>query len=327
MSVTYEYSSCFAYYIIDLIRQKQQEGFIYETEAYHLKCFDTFCEKNEITEPCITKELMSSWGTLRDSEGKAYLSRRISAVRQLCLYMQSLGLDSYIPTRFYKNIHAVAHVLDDAELTAFFEQVDSYYPSINASVFKRLSMEYRVLFRMILCCGLRVSEARKLKIEDVNLEDGKLMVRQSKGRKDRIVYISNDLCNLCRDYLYTIKKIYGLNPEWLFPARNPVVPFTVCTVDYKLRQFWAKTQYAAGCDRSPTVHSLRHSFVVKRMNLWMESSTNLNAMMPYLSSYLGHSSVDDTFYYYHHIDSAFKIIRKKDTSSINIIPEVNCDEE
>lgn len=141
MSVNFEYSSCFAHYIEELIRQKQQEGFVYETEAYHLKCFNTFCEKNEIAEPCITKELMLSWGTLRDSEEKSYLSRRVSAVRQLCLYMQSLGLDSYIPTHFYKNTHAVAHVLDDAELTAFFEQVDSYHPSISASVFMRLSFD------------------------------------------------------------------------------------------------------------------------------------------------------------------------------------------
>lgn len=125
MSVNHEYVSCFAHYIKDLICQKQQEGFQYETEAYHLKCFDTFCEKNEITEPCITKELMSSWGTIRDTEGKSYLSRRVSAVRQLCLYVQSLGMGNYISTRFYKSTHAVVHVLDDAELTAFFEQVDS----------------------------------------------------------------------------------------------------------------------------------------------------------------------------------------------------------
>ena len=63
------------------------------------------------------------------------------------------------------------------------------------------------------------------------------------------------------------------------------------------------------------------------MNLWMENDIDLNGMMPYLSNFLGHSSVNDTFYYYHQIDSAFKIIKKKDISSANIIPEVAHDEE
>ena len=49
----------------------------------------------------------------------------------------------------------------------------------------------------------------------------------------------------------------------------------------------------------------------------------LNGMMPYLSRYLGHSSVEDTFYYYHQIESAFKIIRMKEATSHQIIPEVN----
>jgi integrase len=58
------------------------------------------------------------------------------------------------------------------------------------------------------------------------------------------------------------------------------------------------------------------------MNKWMEEGKNLNAMMPYLSAYLGHTSPQDTFYYYHQIESSFRIIRKKDISSGSIIPEV-----
>lgn len=62
------------------------------------------------------------------------------------------------------------------------------------------------------------------------------------------------------------------------------------------------------------------------MNKWMEQGIELNGMMPYLSNYLGHTSVDDTFYYYHQIESAFKIVRSKDSASAIIIPEVDRDE-
>lgn len=87
-------------------------------------------------------------------------------------------------------------------------------------------------------------------------------------------------------------------------------------------KFWAKTSCSNNCDKKPTVHSLRHTFVVKRMNLWMEQNLSLNTMMPYLSKFLGHHGKNETFYYYHQVDSAFKIIKKKDKISEIVIPEV-----
>lgn len=54
----------------------------------------------------------------------------------------------------------------------------------------------------------------------------------------------------------------------------------------------------------------------------MEKEKNLTAMMPYLSKYLGHESVENTYYYYHQIESVFRIVRQKDQLSDCIIPEV-----
>ena len=67
---------------------------------------------------------------------------------------------------------------------------------------------------------------------------------------------------------------------------------------------------------------MRHTFVVKRMNLWMENGTSLKEMLPFLSRYLGHQSPDETFYYYHQVAEAFRIIRKNDKTGISVIPEV-----
>ena len=54
----------------------------------------------------------------------------------------------------------------------------------------------------------------------------------------------------------------------------------------------------------------------------MEEGVPLRSMLPYLSKYLGHKSVEDTFYYYHQVDTAFRIVRDKDKKSRVIIPEV-----
>jgi integrase len=323
----YQYQSCMATYIKALIFQKRLEGFLYDTEEYHLKHFDAFCIKQELSQPTISRELVMAWSEIRDTEGRVYRSRRVSALRQLALYMQSLGVEAHIPTQFYQKSHYVAHMLSDEEIREFFKAADSYHPKQNIIAFKRLSMEYRVLFRVIYCCGLRVSEARKLRNTDVNLNDGTICIAQSKGRKDRIVYLAPDVLELCVEYRNLIDSVYHAASDWFFPARNPDKMLSVCNIGLKFRQFWAKTPFAAACDLSPTVHCLRHSYVVKRMNLWMEERISLSSMMPYLSKYLGHKSPSGTFYYYHQIDAAFKIIRARDTLSTKIIPEVGVYEE
>lgn len=82
------------------------------------------------------------------------------------------------------------------------------------------------------------------------------------------------------------------------------------------------TKCSAECDRPPTPHCLRHTFVVDRINSWILNNIDINVMMPYLSKYLGHKSPDETFYYYHMVDEAFKIVNIKDTIAKKVIPEV-----
>ncbi len=67
---------------------------------------------------------------------------------------------------------------------------------------------------------------------------------------------------------------------------------------------------------------LRHTFVVTKMNEWMNEGIDFGAMMPYLSRYLGHASIDETHYYYHQVVSAFEIVRKRDCVAGRVIPEV-----
>ncbi len=53
----------------------------------------------------------------------------------------------------------------------------------------------------------------------------------------------------------------------------------------------------------------------------MEGGIALKEMLPFLSRYLGHQSTDDTFYYYHQVSEAFRIIRDRDKTSGFVIPE------
>ena len=144
----------------------------------------------------------------------------------------------------------------------------------------------------------------------------------TKGSKDRIVYLPDDLRLLLLQYKNRLQEEYSVYSSWLFPARETDNLLSVGLIDKRFNEAWAATPFSSACPDKPTVHSLRHTFVVKRMNAWMAQGIPLCSLLPYLSKYLGHKSVEDTFYYYHQIDSAFRIVHDRDKRSKMIIPEV-----
>ena len=77
-----------------------------------------------------------------------------------------------------------------------------------------------VIFRMIYCCGLRPVEARRLRREDVNLFDGTVNILESKGHKDRIVVLSEDMRELCRNY---DQRVEAIHPERRYFFQSPSV--------------------------------------------------------------------------------------------------------
>lgn len=322
-NIGYQFQSCFAPYIEKFIQEKRAAGFIYESEEWKLKRFDAFCIKETVTEPILSRELVQKWGTLRNGEALVTCSARTSIIRQFALFLSSLGIETYIPSNFYKVEKKVVHILSDAEIKAFFEKADGYVPAIDIIGFQRLATEYKVIFRLIYCCGLRISEARKLCWNDVDLKQGTIRILQSKGHKDRLIYMADDLIELLNTYKKVLHNNYHCLSDWVFPARETDRCLSNVTIDKKFREFWALTPYAECCDKVPTVHCLRHTFVVKRMNLWMEEDVPLKEMLPFLSRYLGHQSPKGTFYYYHQVSEAFRIIREKDKTGEFVIPEAN----
>ena len=319
-----EYNSSLAPYITGLIMQKQACGYIYEYEAYILEWFDKFCIKEHYNSGTITRDMVMKWAIQRSTESKNYRNQRVSFVRQLALYMQSIGIKSYIPGHFASETVEVPHILSKEELVSLFRAIDSYLPPQLS--FRRLVPTYQVLMRLFYCCGLRLAEACYLRRNCVDLKRGIFKILQSKGNKNRLVFLSDDVLELCRKYDARMQAIIP-ERQWFFPGRYKDKPIRKNSVDKKFGEFWNKTPFAGKVDKKPTVHCLRHTFVVDKMNEWMHAGMDIGVMMPYLSRYLGHSSIGETQYYFHTIEQTGPIIRKYDSISKKVIPEVMAYEE
>lgn len=319
--MSYSYYGNLAKYIAGLIECKNLLGYPYNSSARILQHFDSYCIEHWPHESTITKEMGLGWATIKEKEHPNGLLRRITPVRQLAKYMHSIGVDAYIipPKIPHKQIRYVPHIFTAAELTAFFSSVDSCRTSPYS---KSRHLVIPVIFRLIYCCGLRLSEARLLHVTDVDLFKGSVYIRKSKGHKDRLVYLSDDLIQLCTVYDKKIKRLIP-DREAFFPNQEGKF-YNIATIDCWFHEFWdhlPAAKHSSG--NPPRVQDFRHSFAVKRLNLWVEEGKDINAYLPYLSIYLGHVHQADTDYYLHLVPEFFPVfLEKAGRISADILPEV-----
>ena len=299
---------------------------MFDNPAYWLFRFDRFCCDNKVQADSISKQLFDSWASRTALESKTTQCNRLEALKNFRVYLNTIGIPSYVPASLPRPEKTVPYLMTDNDIREFFEQVDLYDTRTVKDSFKRMAGEYKVLFRLIYCCGLRNNEACSLRTEDVDIPRGIITIYHSKGRKDRAVYLSDDLRTLCSDYIDWLYDLEGSAQEWFFPGRDAGTHIPKTSVDRKFNEFWNATKSSASCDKKPTVHCLRHAYVIKRMNSWMDRDVPLNVMMPYLSSYLGHKGPMETHYYYHQVEDAFRTIKRKDEVSSRVIPEVQHEE-
>ncbi|WP_031553290.1 tyrosine-type recombinase/integrase [Oribacterium sp. FC2011] len=318
----YPYQSVLAPYIKEYIAEKRSLGFIYDVKGYQLYRFDQYWIKNAFDDVHLTPERLEKWVCALPGESKSSQTSRIGAAKDLAIYMNTLGIQCHVPLLSVGSDQRQIHLLDKTEINELFNAVDTYVPhSINLSDY-RMADEYPIMFRLYYCCGMRNNEVCSLKTSDVDLKKGIITVYGGKNNKDRLVYLPDDLCRLADMYFGLLKRTLGYEPYWFFPGRYPNKHMQKTSIDRKFREFWHMTASSKHCDKDPTPHSLRHSFVVDRINKWILEGIDINVMFIYLSKYLGHKNPDESFYYYHLAKDAFRIIRQKDTMSGDVIPEV-----
>jgi len=317
----YKFISPLGACIKDFINQKRALGYPYQHSARILYRLDALISERFPEADTLTKEICAAWLSLKPGEHPNGLLRRVTPVRQLGKYMKGIGYDAYIiPSHIPdKQIKYEAHIYTDTELRAFFSAIDHCLPS-PFSPTRRFVIP--VIFRMLYCCGLRSSEARLLKKADVDLNTGKITIRESKGWKARIVFMSDDLLDVCKEY-DSIMETMLPGRQIFFPNKNGNC-FNKSMPDYWFHEFWDNLPESGRVMGNPArVHDFRHSYAVHRLNQWVREGQDINALYIYLSEYMGHSHYADTDYYLSLVQDFYPEMERR-LSSVNddILPEV-----
>ncbi len=318
---TIEYSSNFATYILGMVEQKRALGYSYEEDALFLKRFDDFCTSRFPKESILTQEIVTSWATKRETEGNKSVHIRMHSVSELGRYIQRLGLEAFVlpPGFLPRYSRYVPHIYTIEELRLIFDIFDTRLLPTQRNLSSQLVRS--VFFRLMYSCGLRPSEARELCVEDVDLNTGRVFVRESKGHKDRIVVMSRDVTLLCVKYRKQMQNLVP-NTAYFFPTPKGA-KYCENWVNHTFRKAVTLAGLKHAGANPPRAYDLRHTFATYRLYQWMKEGKDLDAYLPYLSAYMGHSDFSSTAYYIHFVPGIFENMSGFGFSRFeSLIPEV-----
>ena len=144
------------------------------------------------------------------------------------------------------------------------------------------NLKHRTIVMTLYSGGLRLGEALRLKVGDIDSERMLIHVRQGKGHKDRYTILGKRTVEMLRIYWEVYRP-----KEWLFPSTSLNQPLSPSSVQKVFR----KALQEAGITKKASVHTLRHSFATHLL----EAGTDLF----YIQKLLGHTTARTTAIYLH----------------------------
>ena len=291
----YSYSGMLADICKGFIAEKRAVGYIYNTEAKKLSEFSRFTLAYDFPKNTLTEEVVKAWIVKKPTDSDKNRYARYSLVKQLGEYMSRMGHSAFIPGfedvgRCRKTF--IPYIFTHDEVARFFAAADSL--EYNAkSIAPRRHLIMPVLFRMLYCCGLRVSEACGLHGDEVDLENGILTVRKSKFSRTRYVPMSEELTAVCVEYNKT--RLVGTDgDDWFFAAPDGG-HYGSRSIYSVFRELLHKAGIShGGAGKGPRVHDFRHTFAVHCLQRWVARGSDPTTVLPRLTAYLGHTTFQST---------------------------------
>jgi len=150
---------------------------------------------------------------------------------------------------------------------------------------------------LLASTGLRSGEVARLDRSDVDLERGILRIRGTKFRKDRLVPVHPTTLEVLRTYVTARDKAYPQSTSLAFFLSLRGGRWTQSGFGKAFRQARAKADLDQNLHRQLRPHDLRHRFATTRLVAWYREGVDVQARLPLLATYLGHTRYSDTAYY------------------------------
>jgi integrase len=282
------------------LRTRRALGFGLRSPGYALKNFIAFMEQNGADH--ITTDLAVRWATLPMNATRPYWAWRLGFVRGFAAWRKATDPRTEVPPRAIlprSHHRSPPYIYTDDEVARLL-QAAAALPSRGGLRGKT----YATLFGLISATGMRVSEGVALDRGDVDLGDGVLTIRKTKFRKSRLLPLHPSTRTALRAYAAARDRILPKVTCAAFFLSDRGTRVTIGSAEYNFAQVSREVGLRPppsgrrrGHGHGPRIHDLRHRFAVATLVDWYRAGVDVAVRLPWLSTYLGHACVSDTYWY------------------------------
>jgi integrase/recombinase XerD len=238
----------------------------------------------------VTAELAEAWAWRPAGIKPITASYRIGWVRGFARYLHAIDPAHEIPPPGLLSVprrRPAPYLYSPEEVLQVLSSARQLRPPLHA-------VTYETLFGLLAATGMRVGEALALTRRDVALVEGTLTVRHAKFNRMRLVPMHPSTTDALRRYALVRDHLCPDPGTDRFFHTGRVIQrwdaermFLQITIQLGLRTGTAH----------PRIHDLRHTFAVRTLIDWQRDGSDVHAMLPVLSTYLGHIEPKNTYWY------------------------------
>jgi integrase/recombinase XerD len=290
-------------------------GYDLGTAERMLKRFITFAEA-EGTEH-VSADLFLRWQAAFGNANRQTWAAHFVVVRRFAEWLHGFdSLHEIIPRGLIpcRTMRPRPYIYSDAEIARIIDTAAKL-----PSTYGLRASTMSTLFGLIAVTGLRINEALALNTDDVDIELGTLTIQRGKLGKARLVPLETSVVERLTMYITERDRVLGKAQQALFVNESGKrvsdcsarYNFAVVSQHIGLR---ASEQFGRH-GRGPRIHDLRHSFAARTIINWYRVDKDAGREMIKLSTYLGHSDPDNTYWYLEAVPELLELAAKRVTES------------
>lgn len=313
----YVFSSPYKEIMNEYIDFRKKLYYIRNTYIY-LTMLDKYIISNPPKNNELSKEYIEKWLIKRENESNNTLYQRAILIKDFAIYLNRHGIKAHIINmRNYKYIQEfIPHIYTEEEVYEIFVSLNKTIKNSKLKPYKKET--YDLLFTIIYCCGLRISEALHIKWENINIENQYIEILKSKNYMNRIVVINQFICNKILSYQSLF--VNTSSKDFIFPNRHGK-PIGRQIVETKFQKIIKNSNLnQKKCYR---IHDFRHTFAVNNLRKCFLNKEDINVKLPILMTYMGHQHISSTEYYLRFIADMYpEFIKECEYYFSNVIPTI-----
>ena len=272
---------------------RHELGYELKIEGAELLRFARFADKKGFVGP-LTNKIAIEWAQACPATSRLYYARRLDVVRRFAKFRLAYESGVEVPPVGYfgpSNRRHPVHIYSDDQIVALLNAASKLGPARGLRPQTLLT-----LFGLLFATGLRISEALRLTIHDIDWDQGRLRVQGSKCKEPRLLPVHESTLKALHHYDQFRHRYHGAIESESFFVTELATPLKYW------RTFMAFCQLRRTLDWDelnprPRIHDLRHTFAVRCLLRWYRSGENIDGKILALQTYLGHKKVTDTYWY------------------------------